>query len=100
LLCQAVSGEQAAAALQGVMSAYGMEALHDAIDNSRIGDFINNSIDKMSGDYQETVRIADELDAQVLIRNAAYEGYESLRTEINDDLTALEAMQRQLEHGA
>jgi hypothetical protein len=90
------SGEQAAAALQGVMSAYGMEALHDAIDNSRIGDFINNSIDKMSGDYQETVRIADELDAQVLIRNAAYEGYESLRTEINDDLTALEAMQRQL----
>jgi hypothetical protein len=91
------SGEQAAAALQGVMSAYGMEALHDAIDNSRIGDFINNSIDKMSGDYQETVRIADELDAQVLIRNAAYEGYESLRTEINDDLTALEAMQTQLE---
>jgi hypothetical protein len=90
------SGEQAAAALQGVMSAYGMEALHDAIDNSGIGDFINNSIDKMSGDYQETVRIADELDAQVLIRNAAYEGYESLRTEINDDLTALEAMQRQL----
>jgi hypothetical protein len=91
------SGEQAAAALQGVMSAYGMEALHDAIDNSRIGDFINNSIDKMSGDYQETVRIADELDAQVLIRNAAYEGYEGLRTEINDDLTALEAMQTQLE---
>jgi hypothetical protein len=91
------SGEQAAAALQGVMSAYGMEALHDAIDNSRIGDFINNSIDKMSGDYQETVRIADELDAQVLIRNAAYEGYESLRTEINDDLSALETMQRQLE---
>jgi hypothetical protein len=90
------SGEQAAAALQGVMSAYGMEALHDAIDNSRIGDFINNSIDKMSGDYQETVRIADELDAQVLIRNAAYEGYEGLRTEINDDLTALQAMQRQL----
>jgi hypothetical protein len=90
------SGEQAAAALQGVMSAYGMEALHDAIDNSRIGDFINNSIDKMSGDYQETVRIADELDAQVLIRNAAYEGYESLRTEINDDLSALETMQRQL----
>jgi hypothetical protein len=91
------SGEQAAAALQGVMSAYGMEALHDAIDNSRIGDFINNSIDKMSGDYQETVRIADELDAQVLIRNAAYEGYESLRIEINDDLSALETMQRQLE---
>jgi hypothetical protein len=91
------SGEQAAAALQGVMSAYGMEALHDAIDNSGIGDFINNSIDKMSGDYQETVRIAEELDAQVLIRNAAYEGYESLRTEINDDLTALEAMQTQLE---
>ncbi len=93
------SGEQAAAALQGVMSAYGMEALHDAIDNSRIGDFINNSIDKMSGDYQETVRIADELDAQVLIRNAAYEGYESLRTEINDDLSALETMQRQLNMG-
>jgi len=91
------SGEQAAAALQGVMSAYGMEALHDAIDNSRIGDFINNSIDKMSGDYQETVRIADELDAQVLSRNAAYEGYESLRTEINDDLSALETMQGQLE---
>jgi hypothetical protein len=90
------SGEQAAAALQGVMSAYGMEALHDAIDNSGIGDFINNSIDKMSGDYQETVRIAEELDAQVLIRNAAYEGYEGLRTEINDDLTALQAMQRQL----
>jgi len=91
------SGEQAAAALQGVMSAYGMEALHDAIDNSGIGDFINNSIDKMSGDYQETVRIADELDAQVLSRNAAYEGYESLRTEINDDLSALETMQGQLE---
>ena len=91
------SGEQAAAALQGVMSAYGMEELHDAIDNSRIGDFINNSIDKMSGDYQETVRIADELDAQVLSRNAAYEGYESLRTEINDDLSALETMQGQLE---
>ena len=91
------SGEQAAAALQGVMSAYGMEALHDAIDNSGIGDFINNSIDKMSGDYQETVRIADELDAQVLSRNAAYEGYEGLRTEINDDLTALEAMHTHLE---
>lgn len=76
------SGEQAAAALQATLSAYGGAKLKEAIDNSRVGDFINNTLDKISGDYQETKDAAQRLNDIGLRRKADAESYEAMRTEL------------------
>ena len=56
------TGEEAAAQLMGVLSAYGMEELHDQIENSGVGDFIGDTLDKISGDYQVVTDLADQID--------------------------------------
>ena len=56
------TGEEAAAQLMGVLSAYGMTELHDQIENSGFGDFIGNTLDRISGDYQAVAELADQID--------------------------------------
>ena len=56
------TGEEAAGQLMGVLSAYGIEELHDKIEDSGVGDFIGDTLDKISGDYQEVTGIADKID--------------------------------------
>jgi len=56
------TGEQAAAQLMGVLSAYGMEELHDKIENSGAIDFIGDTVDKISGDYGAVTTLADKID--------------------------------------
>ena len=76
------SGEQAAAALQATLSAYGGAKLKEAIDNSKVGDFINNTLDKISGDYQETKDAAQRINDIGLRRKTDAESYEAMRTEL------------------
>ena len=45
------TGAEAAAQIMGVISAYGTEELHDKINDSGVGDFIGDILDKVSGDY-------------------------------------------------
>ena len=56
------TGEEAAAQIMGVISAYGMEELGDVIKNSGIGDFVGDTLDRLSGDYQEVTTLTDLLD--------------------------------------
>jgi hypothetical protein len=76
------SGEQAAAALQATLSAYGGAKLKEAIDNSKVGDFIGNTLDKISGDYQETEDAAQRVNDIGLRRQANAKAYEDMRTEL------------------
>jgi len=76
------SGEQAAAALQATLSAYGGAKLKEAIDNSKVGDFIGNTLDKISGDYQETEDAAKRVNDIGLRRQANARAYEDMRTEL------------------
>jgi hypothetical protein len=58
------TGEEAAAQIMGVLSAYGMEELHDEIRDSGVGDFIGDTLDRISGDYQrveELTALMDEI---------------------------------------
>ncbi len=85
------SGEQAAAALQSTLSAYGGEKFKEAIDNSKVGDFIGNTLDKISGDYQATEEAATRVNTIGLRRKGDAEEYERMRIELNDEFDAIEA---------
>ena len=76
------SGEQAAKALQATLSGYGGAKLKEAIDKSRVGEFINNTLDKISGDYQETEDAAKRLNDIGLRRQTNAKAYEDMRTEL------------------
>jgi len=70
------TGEQAAAQIMGVISAYGMEELHDEIRDSGVGDFIGDTLDKISGDYQrveELTALMDEIGPRLQTNYAEYE---------------------------
>ena len=85
------SGEQAAAALQSTLSAYGGEKFKEAIDNSKVGDFIGNTLDKISGDYQATEEAATRVNTIGLRRKGDAEEYERMRIELKDEFDAIEA---------
>ena len=55
------TGAQVAAQILGTVSAYGMEELHDVIKDSRTGDLIGDTLDRISGDYQEVQNLVNEL---------------------------------------
>ena len=59
------SGQEAFEQVMAVISAYGMSELHEVINDSSIGDFVGDTIDKISGDYQEAARLAALLDETV-----------------------------------
>jgi uncharacterized protein YneF (UPF0154 family) len=70
------TGEQAAAQIMGVISAYGMEELHDEIRDSGVGDFIGDTLDRISGDYQrveELTALMDEIGPRLSENYAEYE---------------------------
>ena len=70
------TGEQAAAQIMGVISAYGMEELHDEIRDSGVGDFIGDTLDRISGDYQrveELTALMDEIGPRLQGNYAEYE---------------------------
>ena len=58
------TGEEAAAQIHAVISAYGMEELHEQIENSGVGDFIGDTLDRLSGDY---ARVQERRDALIEI---------------------------------
>ena len=91
------SGEQAAAVLNNVMSAYGTQALNKAIDDSKVGDFIGNTLDKISGDYQRLEETANKVDELSATRGAKAEQYEAMRVELKDKYDAIIAESKRLE---
>jgi len=56
------TGAEAAAQIMAVISAYGTEELHDKINDSGVGDFINDILDKVSGDYAKVQEVREKLD--------------------------------------
>ena len=74
------TGEEAAGQLMGVLSAYGIEELHDKIKDSGVGDLIGDTLDKISGDYQEVNGIADQIDVVGPRITKNYDEYEEKYT--------------------
>jgi len=91
------SGEQAAAVLKNVMSAYGTQALNKAIDDSKVGDLIGNTLDKISGDYQRLEESANKIDELATTRASKSEQYEAMRVELKDKYDAIIAESERLE---
>ena len=81
------TGGEAAAQLHAVISAYGMSSLHEQIENSGIGDFIGDTLDRLSGDYarvEESVAALAgfvESDQFTARREEFTEKYNALRTQ-------------------
>ena len=91
------SGEEGLAAFNGMMSAYGTEAMHEAIDNSSFGDAVNTSMDKLTGDYEKVEKAADNLDDAVLARDNAVKSYEWLVDDLNGDMDDLKIKRAEYE---
>jgi predicted nucleic acid-binding Zn-ribbon protein len=88
------NGEQAAAAFKATLDAYGAKALSDVVKNSQIGDYISDTIDMMSGDYQKATGLVETINAEAQKRSGYLSEYEDKRTELNgllDDINARKA---------
>ena len=95
------TGAEAAAQIMGVISAYGTEELHDKINDSGVGDFIGDILDKVSGDYAKVQEAREKLDGVAPRLSENYAEYEEKRnaletawdavTEGRDAIAELEA---------
>ena len=84
------NGEQAAQAFKATIDAYGVSALTKEVKDSKVGDFVSDTIDMMSGDYQKATGLVDDINTESEKRSGYVTEYEAKRTELNDLITDID----------
>jgi len=79
----AFSGGDVPDAILNQLSQYGEKEFGEWLDNSKFGDTINNSLDKITGDYQRTEAQAKKMDGVVQQHSSAVANYNSTVQQIN-----------------
>lgn len=79
----AFSGGDVPQAILSELSRYGEQEFGKWIDDSNFGDKINNTLDKITGDYQRAQAQAEKMDGVVQAHSGAVSAYNSTVQEIN-----------------
>jgi hypothetical protein len=79
----AFSGGDVPQAILNELNRYGEQEFGKWLDNSAVGNAVNNTLDKITGDYQRAQEQAQKMDGVVRQHSAAVGGYNSTVQEIN-----------------
>ena len=79
----AFSGGDVPATIMNQLNQYGEKEFGKWLDNSKFGDTVNNSLDKITGDYQRTEAQAKKMDGVVQQHSRAVANYDSTVRQIN-----------------
>jgi uncharacterized protein YneF (UPF0154 family) len=90
------TGEQAANAIKSTIDAYGVAKLTKAIKNSKVGDYVSDTIDMISGDYQKAESIVAKITTASEKRSALANEYEDKRTELNGILGDIDTLKNKI----
>jgi predicted nucleic acid-binding Zn-ribbon protein len=80
----AFGGGDVPEAILSSLNEYGQQEFKEFVDNSKVGDAINNTMDKITGDYQRAQAQAEKLDAKVAQHRSAVDTYNATLTEVQD----------------
>jgi hypothetical protein len=78
----AFGGGDVPAAVLSAINEYGQAGFKEWVDNSKVGDAINNSMDKLTGDYQKAQEKAQKLDGTVANHRKAVDNYNATLFEV------------------
>jgi hypothetical protein len=93
----AFSGGNVPDVILSQLSQYGEKEFVKWLDNSKFGDAVNNSIDKITGDYQRAQAQAEKMDGVVKSHSGAVDKYNATVKKINDGVTKQEALRTDYE---
>jgi hypothetical protein len=79
----AFSGGDVPQAILDQLNRYGEQEFGKWLDNSAVGDAVNNTLDKITGDYQRTEAQAKKMDGVVKAHSGAIGNYNATTEEIN-----------------
>ena len=88
----AFSGGDVPAAVLNQLSQYGEKEFGEWLDDSKFGDAVNNTFDKITGDYQRAEAQAKKMDEVAKAYNAAFGNYEATVNEINTGVAEQERL--------
>ena len=89
----AFGGGDVPATIISALNQYGQDEFKAWVDNSKVGDAINNTMDKITGDYQRAQAQAEQVDAAAKNQKSAVDNYNATVNEINTSVTQQNALE-------
>jgi len=89
----AFSGGDVPATILNELNRYGEQEFGKWLDDSKFGDAVNNTMDKITGDYQRAEEQAKKMDGVVQAHSTAIANYNSTVQEINAGVAEQERLQ-------
>jgi hypothetical protein len=88
----AFSGGDVPQAVLNELNRYGEQEFGKWLDDSKFGDKVNNTLDKITGDFQRAQAQAEQMDGVVQQHSAAVGNYNATMQEINDGVATQERL--------